>query len=58
MLQLVGLAGKADRPIKGFSGGEKQRLGIALGSLLGGNLLAGLLKPLLYVTPWTLAKAV
>ncbi len=30
MLELVGLAAKADRPIKGFSGGEKQRLGIAL----------------------------
>jgi ABC-2 type transport system ATP-binding protein len=29
MLQLVGLEDKADRPIKGFSGGERQRLGIA-----------------------------
>ncbi len=29
MLELVGLEDKADRPIKGFSGGEKQRLGIA-----------------------------
>jgi ABC-2 type transport system ATP-binding protein len=29
MLVLVGLTGKADRPIKGFSGGERQRLGIA-----------------------------
>src|SRR5512137_2724203 len=28
-LELVGLAGKADRPVKGFSGGERQRLGIA-----------------------------
>ncbi len=28
-LGLVGLASKADRPIKGFSGGERQRLGIA-----------------------------
>lgn len=28
-LELVGLANKADRPIKGFSGGEHQRLGIA-----------------------------
>lgn len=29
MIELVGLTGKADRPIKGFSGGERQRLGIA-----------------------------
>ncbi len=29
MIELVGLSGKADRPIKGFSGGERQRLGIA-----------------------------
>jgi ABC-2 type transport system ATP-binding protein len=28
-LELAGLDEKADRPIKGFSGGEKQRLGIA-----------------------------
>ena len=28
-LELVGLADKADRPIRGFSGGEIQRLGIA-----------------------------
>lgn len=28
-LQLVGLETKADRPVKGFSGGELQRLGIA-----------------------------
>jgi ABC-2 type transport system ATP-binding protein len=28
-LELVDLAGKADRPIQGFSGGERQRLGIA-----------------------------
>ncbi len=27
-LELVGLADKADRPIRGFSGGERQRLGI------------------------------
>jgi ABC-2 type transport system ATP-binding protein len=29
MLMLTGLEDKADRPIKGFSGGERQRLGIA-----------------------------
>jgi len=29
MVELVGLEGKADRPVKGFSGGERQRLGIA-----------------------------
>jgi ABC-2 type transport system ATP-binding protein len=28
-LELVGITDKADRPIKGFSGGERQRLGIA-----------------------------
>ncbi|HSO26930.1 MAG TPA: ABC transporter ATP-binding protein, partial [Anaerolineales bacterium] len=28
-LELVGLQDKADRPIKGFSGGERQRLGLA-----------------------------
>ena len=28
-LELVGLADKADRPIRGYSGGERQRLGIA-----------------------------
>jgi ABC-2 type transport system ATP-binding protein len=29
MLELVGLQAKADRPVKGFSGGERQRLGLA-----------------------------
>lgn len=29
MLELVGIADRADRPIKSFSGGERQRLGIA-----------------------------
>lgn len=29
MIDLVGLNGKADRAVKGFSGGERQRLGIA-----------------------------
>jgi ABC-2 type transport system ATP-binding protein len=29
MLELVGLEEKADRPVRGFSGGERQRLGIA-----------------------------
>jgi len=28
-LELVGISDRADRPIKGFSGGERQRLGIA-----------------------------
>jgi ABC-type transport system involved in multi-copper enzyme maturation permease subunit len=31
-------------------------LAIALGSVLGGNLLAGMIKPLLYITPWILPK--
>ena len=30
MLDLVGLLDKADRPVKGYSGGERQRLGLAL----------------------------
>lgn len=29
MLSMVGISKKADRPVKGFSGGERQRLGIA-----------------------------
>ncbi len=33
MLELVGLSDKADRPVKGFSGGERQRLGIAQAQL-------------------------
>jgi ABC-2 type transport system permease protein len=32
-------------------------MGITLGSLLGGGILGGLLKPLLYITPWMLPKA-
>ncbi len=30
VLELVGLEDKADRPVSGFSGGERQRLGLAL----------------------------
>jgi ABC-2 type transport system ATP-binding protein len=30
MLEMVGLQDKADRPVNGFSGGERQRLGLAL----------------------------
>jgi ABC-2 type transport system ATP-binding protein len=33
ILELVGLSNKADRPIKGFSGGERQRLGIGQAQL-------------------------
>lgn len=39
-----------------FSSSRAPVLGIALGMLFGGNLLAGLIKPLLYITPWTLAR--
>lgn len=38
-LDLVGLTDKADRPIQGFSGGERQRLGIAQAHLSHPDLL-------------------
>lgn len=38
-IELVGLADKADRPIHGFSGGERQRLGIAQAQVNYPNLL-------------------
>ena len=39
MLDLVGLQDKADRPVKGFSGGERQRLGLALAQINDPDLL-------------------
>lgn len=39
MLELAGLSDKADRSIKGFSGGEKQRLGIAMAQVNDPDLL-------------------
>jgi len=38
-LELVGLSDKADRPIRSFSGGERQRLGIAQAQISGPDLL-------------------
>ena len=39
MLDLVGLEGRADRPVRGFSGGELQRLGIAQAQINDPDLL-------------------
>lgn len=39
MLDLVGLTDKADRPVRGFSGGERQRLGLALAQVNDPELL-------------------
>ena len=39
VLEMVGLTDKADRPVKGFSGGERQRLGIAQAQVNYPNLI-------------------
>ena len=39
LIELVGLSGKADRPVRGFSGGERQRLGIATAAINNPDLL-------------------
>jgi ABC-2 type transport system ATP-binding protein len=39
MLDMVGLQDKADRPVSGFSGGERQRLGLALAQVNDPELL-------------------
>ena len=39
LIELVGLSGKADRPVREFSGGERQRLGIATAAINNPDLL-------------------
>jgi ABC-type taurine transport system ATPase subunit len=59
---LVGLADKADRPVKGFSDGERQRLGIGQAQvhypdllyLFVQELLMGIFPKLATIHPWTL----